>query len=383
MAYGWHRLPTSVPSDTPPHVVVIGASAGGLDPLIAIVTELPRSLQACVLVVMHTSSNGTGVLPQILARASSLPVAFAEDGDELRPGHIYVARPDYHVIVDSGTLLAVVHGPRENGFRPAIDPLFRTAARQLGPRVIGVILSGALSDGTYGLSMIKHYGGVAIVQDPEEAVVRSMPQSALKYVDVDLVLPAAKIAASIERLVEPGGERKGGWEMARAKDVEPQLQSQSTEVADMTSLFGPPSGLTCPDCGGALWEIEERRVLRYQCHVGHQYAPENLEAGQRDVIDGALWSAVRVLEEHAELKQRLADRAATGGLNVVSEGFAEGAREAREQADRIRSVLLSSNDSPAAKVTARRPPPAAASHGSRVRTSDGGSRSARRRRRRG
>ena len=304
-----------------------------------IVGQLPQSLQACVLVVMHTPSNGTGVLPQILARVSSLPVAFAENGHDLRAGHIYVAPPDRHLIVASEKL-ALVHGPRENGFRPAIDPLFRTAARQVGARGIGVILSGALSDGTYGLSVIKQYGGVAIVQDPEEAVVRSMPQSALNYVDIDLVLPAARIAESIERLAGSVDGREGGPGMPRANDVEPQLLSEKTEVADMTSLFGPPSGLTCPDCGGALWEIEEDRVRRYQCHVGHQYAPENLEAGQRDAIDSALWSAVRVLEEHAELKLRMAHRAASSGLNMVSEGFAEGARDAREQADRIRSVLL-------------------------------------------
>jgi two-component system chemotaxis response regulator CheB len=154
------------------------------------------------------------------------------------------------------------------------------------------------------------------------------------------VLPAARIAESIERLAGSVDGREGGPGMPRAKDVEPQLLSETTEVADMTSLFGPPSGLTCPDCGGALWEIEEDRVRRYQCHVGHQYAPENLEAGQRDAIDSALWSAVRVLEEHAELKLRMAHRAAAGGLSMVSEGFAEGARDAREQADRIRSVLL-------------------------------------------
>jgi two-component system chemotaxis response regulator CheB len=234
-----------------------------------------------------------------------------------------------------------VHGPRENGFRPAIDPLFRTAARELGRLVIGVVLSGALSDGTYGLSTIKQYGGVTIVQDPDDAVIPNMPQSAIESVDVDYVLPASEIAYQIERSARKIAESpEREVDMPRAKGLEPQQASEETEIQDMNELFGPPSGLTCPDCGGALWQVEEGRVVRYQCHVGHQYAPENLESAQRDEIDGALWSAVRVLEEHADLKQRMARRALAGGMSVVSEGFAEGARDAHQQAQRIRGVLF-------------------------------------------
>lgn len=322
-----------------PAVVVIGASAGGLQALTAIVERLPASLSACVLVVVHSSPNGQGVLPQILERVSALPVAFAAKGDPVEAGRIYIARPDLHLIVDDSRV-TLVHGPRENGFRPAIDPLFRTAARHFGPRVIGVILSGALSDGTYGLSMIKHYGGLAIVQDPEDAIIPSMPQSAIRSVAIDDVLPASEIGDAIVRATLGIAERQGGPEMPRAKGLEPQLPAQETQLRDMSELFGPPSGLTCPDCGGALWQVEEQRLVRYQCHVGHQYAPDNLDAAQRDIVDGALWSAVRVLEEHAELKMRMAERAAAGGLRVVSEGFAEGARDAHEQARQIRAVLF-------------------------------------------
>ena len=322
-----------------PDIVVIGASAGGLQALSTIVETLPRSLPACVLVVVHSSTNGQGVLPQILERISSLPVMFARDGDALAPGRMYVAPPDFHLVVGP-TSVATVHGPRENGFRPAIDPLFRTAARAFGPRVIGVVLSGALSDGTYGLSVVKHHGGLAIVQDPRDALIPNMPQSALSSVDVDHVLPAAEIGPMIERLTRRLAGKHGGSDMPRSEEVEPQRAAPGTEVADMNQLFGPPSGLTCPDCGGALWEVQEDRVFRYQCHVGHQYAPENLEAGQRDAIDSALWSAVRVLEEHADLKTRMARRAADGGLVAVAEGFAEGARDARQQAQRIRAVLF-------------------------------------------
>jgi len=331
-----------------PAVVVIGASAGGLEALRSIVECLSPSLPACVLVVVHSSSNGQGVLPQILQRHTVLPVSLAGQRDRLEPGRIYVARPDFHLIVGDGGAMTV-HGPRENGFRPAIDPLFRTAARELGSRVIGVILSGALSDGTYGLSMIKHHGGLAIVQDPADAAIASMPQSALRYVDVDHVLPAAEIGAAIDRLAQRIADEPGGREMPRGKTLEPQQPSTETEIGEMQDLFGQASALTCPDCGGALWQVQEDRVLRYQCHVGHQYAPENLEAAQRDEIDGALWSAVRILEEHAELKSRMAHRAAEGGLTVVSEGFSEGARDAHRQAQRIRAVLFSSGNGKDAK----------------------------------
>jgi two-component system chemotaxis response regulator CheB len=329
-------------------IVVIGASAGGLQALSTIVQQLPPSLPASVLIVVHSSTNGQGVLPRILQRVSALPVAFAENGDVLAPGRIFVARPDFHLIL-SPTGLALVHGPRENGFRPAVDPLFRTAARELGPRVIGVILSGGLSDGTYGLSTVKHHGGVAIVQDPQDAVIPNMPQSAIEYVDVDYVVPAAEIGLLITRLAAGDAATKGRSSMPRSTDLEPQLPSAETEVGDMNQTFGAPSGLTCPDCGGALWEVQEGRVLRYQCHVGHQYAPENLEAGQRDAIDSALWSAVRVLEEHADLKTRMSARTAAGGMTAVSKGFAEGARDARQQAHRIRTVLFNLGDGNGAK----------------------------------
>jgi two-component system, chemotaxis family, protein-glutamate methylesterase/glutaminase len=344
-------------------IVVIGASAGGLQALTAIVERLPAALSASVLIVVHSSSDGPGVLPQILERISLLPVGFASDGEALVQGRIYIARPDLHLIVGPHSL-ALARGPRENGFRPAIDPLFRTAAREYGARVIGIILSGALSDGTYGLSMIKRYGGIAVVQDPKDADVPNMPESAIRSVDVDHVLPAAEIGPLIERLTREPARRKRRSDMPRPKQPEPQLPSKQTDVHDMNKLFGPASALTCPDCGGALWEIQDGRLVRYQCHVGHQYAPENLEAGQREAVDGALWGAVRLLEEHSELKTRMSKRAAEGGLELVAKGFAEGAQDARGQAERIRAVLLNRETrAPSGSVEpARRRTRATASH---------------------
>ena len=339
-------------------IVVIGGSAGALEPLTTIIEHLPADLPASVLVVLHTPAGTDGVLPHILQRAGGLRVAFSKHDEPLQHGRVYVAPPDFHLIVAGGRV-QLVHGPRENGFRPAIDPLFRTAARELGSRVVGVILSGALSDGTYGLSLVKQHGGVAIVQDPAEAHIDSMPRHALSVVDVDDVLAAVDIAATLARLAEQRpkkGRTHGEKVMARSDELEPQLLSENNPVSAMEDRFGAASSLTCPDCGGALWEVQEGRVVRYQCHVGHQYAPDVLDTEQRDAADRALWSAVRVLEEHAELKTRMAKRAADNGLEVVSEGFADGARDADVQAKRIRALLFAAETATKARADAARRP---------------------------
>lgn len=325
-----------------PHhdVIVIGGSAGALQVLTEIIEGLPSSFPASVLIVIHTGIESDGILPQILERTSNVPVAFASAGQAVTRGRIYVAPPDMHLIITESRL-ALVHGPRENGFRPAVDPLFRTAAREFGPRVIGVILSGGLSDGTFGLHLIKDHGGVAIVQDPDDALIDSMPRAAMNAVEVDYVLPAKEIAPTLERLCTTSSARGASAMVRQKKELEPQLASQDTEVSEMEEHFGDPAPFTCPDCGGTLWEIKDGRAVRYQCHVGHQYAPDGLETSQREAIDRAMWSAVRALEEHAELKSRLAKRAEAGGMAAVADGFEEGARVAHRRAQEIRSVLFS------------------------------------------
>jgi two-component system chemotaxis response regulator CheB len=336
-------------------VIVIGGSAGALEPLKRIVELLPDTLAASVFIVIHTKAEGDGVLPEILRRRTRIGVAFARDHDPIEPRRIYIAPPNCHLLV-ARSEVRVVRGPRENGFRPAVDPLFRTAATTFGARVVGVVLSGALGDGAYGLSVIKHHGGVAVVQDPSDATFNSMPYRALAAVDADYVAAADDIAAIIARLCsEPANDARratgqGEKTMARSKDSEPQLPSDDSDVAAMEKRYGAASSLTCPDCGGALWEVEEGRVLRYQCHVGHQYAPDVLDTEQRDAVDGALWSAVRALEEHSELKRRMARRAESTGLSTVAEGFKESARDAHRQAQQIRTVLFSTKDSSSGAV---------------------------------
>ena len=321
-----------------PNIVVIGASAGGLDALLAMVTALPPSTQAAILVVVHTRKDANSYLAEILARRSQIAVTFAQHGDRLEPGRIYVAPPNVHMLVDAEGI-RLRQGPRENGFRPAIDPLFRTAARAFGSRVTGVILSGMLDDGTYGLKQVKQAGGTAIVQDPEEAAFPSMPQSAIRYTDVDYVLPARGIGEFIGSL--RGDERQGATMGRDTPAPEPQDPAEETEVKEMNERFGPPSGLTCPDCGGALWEVDEGRLERYRCHVGHQFTIEGLDAQQQDAVESALWSAVRVLEERAALRERMATRAEASGMAALSSNFSDSAVDSKRQAHTIRELLFS------------------------------------------
>lgn len=336
-------------------LIVIGASAGGLDGLLTIVNHLPPSLPAGVIVAVHSHSSSQ--LSVILARESALPVKAAEDGDAIAPGRILVAPPDYHVLVSRGRV-ALGRGPRENGFRPAIDPLFRTAASAYRDRVMGVILSGGLDDGTYGMKVIKDAGGVTVVQDPDEAPVPSMPLSVIEHVAVDHVVNTLAMPELIARLTVHGTSK--GTVMPRRREPDPQNPSDTTEVEEMVETFGLPSGITCPDCGGALWEIRDGNLIRYRCHVGHQYSPESLESGQREAVEGALWSAVRALEEQADLRQRMAERAERAGLKVIHDQFAEAARTSHGHASAIRELLFDRADpvpvNAAPQRAASRPP---------------------------
>jgi two-component system chemotaxis response regulator CheB len=299
-----------------------------------LVKGLEGSLPACVLIVVHSSSKGLSYLSRILKGSTPLPVSLAEDGQPLEHG-IVIAQSDRHLVVTPGRM-RVTHGPKENGFRPAIDPLFRTAAAAYGPRVIGIVLSGGLDDGTSGLAEIKARGGLAIVQDPNDASVKSMPQSAIRLVDVDHVLPSAAIAPLLQR--ESRAPVEGAVAMGRSQD-DPRVPGVETDIADLNSRLGPPSALTCPDCGGALWQVADRNLVRYQCHVGHRYSPESLVVFHDERVEGALWSAVRALEERADLRRRMASQTEAAGLAAVSESFGEQAQEATEQANRIRELL--------------------------------------------
>lgn len=320
-------------------IVVIGASAGGLTVLCELMRGLPMRFPAAVFIAVHTSADNPGVLPQILARFGPLPVAFAHDGETIERGRIYVAPPDHHLLIERDRV-RVTHGPKENGFRPAVDPLFRTAARSYGPRTIGLVLSGALNDGTHGLALIAEAGGVALAQDPQEALIPSMPLSAIQNVEVRRVLHSTEIAGVLADLVhetvdDPDDPPNDPNDPPNDPDVAlvgASLQQQAPP--------GAPSGYTCPECGGAMWEIRELdRLLRFRCHVGHGFTAESLSARQEFALEAAMWTALRALEEHSALCRRMAERAEERKLNCLASRYRRDADEGAARADVIRSAL--------------------------------------------
>jgi two-component system chemotaxis response regulator CheB len=320
-------------------VVVIGASAGGVDALQRVAAGLPRDFRAAVLVAMHLPEGGASVLSPILDRAGPLPAATAEDGRPLRAGAIVVAPPDRHLVVEDGRC-RVVRGPKVNGHRPSIDVLFESAARSRGAGVIAVVLSGALSDGALGVRAVKRHGGRAVVQ--ADAVHRGMPTSAMTTADVDAVVTAREIPRALTLLLD-GLEAS----MSTEPSERPQLAT-GPDVAERERVEGSPSSLTCPECGGALWEIGDDVTNGYVCHVGHAFSADGMLAEQASSVERALWAAVRALNERTALMQRLAARMRALGSEGSAARFDSGARESDEQAEAIKRLLERPGDAVAA-----------------------------------
>lgn len=319
-------------------IITIGASAGGVAALQHVMRSLPTDLSAPVFVVLHMSADSPGLLPAILTRAGALTAEHPVDGEIFVPGRIYVAPPDHHVLLDPAGRVRVSRGPKENRFRPAIDPLFRSAAHAFGSRVIGVVLTGALDDGTAGLWAIKRHGGATIVQDPDEAFVPSMPQSALRYVDVDHCMSIAEIGPLLARLAEEPVTITSPTE-TRAMDIESKILLGEGSEQDVRTL-GAPSPYACPECHGSLHEIREDELVRYRCHVGHAYSTDTLLSELTKKISEALWSALRAIQESAILLRQEADRAQTDGNTPLCGRYLQKVKSAHMNADAVRVVAL-------------------------------------------
>jgi two-component system chemotaxis response regulator CheB len=305
---------------------------------------LPPKLDAAVFVAIHSSPDSPGLLADIMGRVTQLPVTPARNGERIERGRIYIAPPDCHLLINKNRV-AVVRGPKENGFRPAVDPLFRTAANTFGPRVIGILLSGGLDDGSYGLAAIKAGGGVAIVQDVNEAAVPSMPLRAIQRVDVDYRLPVGKMASTIAALLnEPLGNERGRSMSERSHEPTNDQPVSEHPLTDH-ELPGKPSVFTCPECGGVLFELSDEPGLRFRCHVGHGYTAEGLAHGQEKQIEDALWSAVRALEESAALRDRVRARMGThDALQPVQTSLARQIRASKRRAETLRRLLTGRED---------------------------------------
>lgn len=330
----------------PRHMIVIGASAGGVEALMTLVRHLAKDIDAALFVTLHFPPGSTSSLARILSRVGLLPATHAVDNEEIATGHIYIAPPDHHLLIFRDRL-RLYRGPRENGHRPAVDPMFRSAALAYGPRVIGVVLSGSLDDGTSGLLAIKRRGGVTIAQDPEEAMFPSMPQSAIDHVAIDHVVRLDRMADLLHALATrpPATEES----VAPHDDAQEETEYSEVDLARIEQAADHPGVLApfgCPDCGGTLWELREGDLVRFRCRVGHAWTSEALLASQSETLDAALWTALRALEENSALSQQLSDRARRRGQPRLAERFADTAELARRRAQVIRSVLLDASRLP-------------------------------------
>ncbi|SFW86983.1 chemotaxis protein CheB [Amycolatopsis australiensis] len=321
-------------------VVVVGASAGGVEALRQVVRSLSADLPAAVLVVMHLAPGAPTALPQILGRAGPLRAVAAAHAAPLTAGVIHVAPPDHHLLLDDGALM-LSHGPTENGHRPAINATFRSAAVAAGPRVIGVILSGALHDGAAGLGAIVERGGLAMVQDPSDALYPGMPESALARVTTDHVYPADVLGKVLDRLVRTPADAGPAEPPAPTLLLEDRIARDGVRRGAVAEeLAAAASGYSCPDCQGALLEVGDRPG-QFRCRIGHAWSAEAL-LGARDIeLERALWTALRSLDEKAALAQRMERDAAGRGHAGLTGRYGSTARECATAAERLRRFLLS------------------------------------------
>jgi two-component system chemotaxis response regulator CheB len=317
-------------------ILAIGASAGGVQALCDVIEHLPPNLPAAIFVVLHITPHGHSLLPAILQRSGCMPASHPEEGEAILPGRIYVAPPDRHLAIRKGRI-HLSRNASENGHRPAIDVLFRTAARSFGARVLGVVLTGNLDDGTAGLAAIKECGGLAVVQDPADADYPGMPESAIANVEVDYILPLADIGTELDRLVREPRSVAG----ADCAEVEEEPDDMGTSKEDQAGSATPgiPSALTCPECGGALFEKPTEPLLHFRCRTGHAYSPESLLAELSDSVESALWAALRSLEENVALSLRLEKRSLEFGNKLAGERYHRRSADAEKHAKVLRTIL--------------------------------------------
>lgn len=328
-------------------IIVIGGSSGATAPLKTILGALPPDLPAAVLIVLHIPARSIGILATVASAAGPLPVHQAANDMRIEPGNVYLAVPDHHLIVTDGRI-RLGRGPRENMARPAIDPLFRSAAAAYGPRVIGVVLSGLLNDGASGLEAVKRCGGIAIVQDPTDAIADEMPRSALEAVTADLSVPSDRIGDVLSDLArEAAGPR-----VPIPPDIRLEVDIAAGERvnSEVVQKFADPAALTCPSCGGVLSSIKGSGPLRFRCQVGHTMTAEVLAKEQESAVDEALRVALRVIEERAELVARMAQDGRRSGRRAVAELYDERALEYRQYAETLRRAVLQSMEPLGSKV---------------------------------
>ena len=329
------------------NVIVIGTSAGGLEALDQLIGQLPTDLAASIVIVQHMAPGNSGEpLLRRLGRHQAFRPKLAEDGERLKTSHIYIAPPDNHLLIKKGKML-VTKGAAENRHRPGIDPLFRSAAVSHGARLIGVVLTGMMNDGTAGLIAIKRCGGVTVVQDPKDAAYSGMPLSALGNANVDYCVSIAEMGPLLTTLVS---QRQGKTKRV-PEDVRTEAAIAERVLSDVSQVntLGVQVPYNCPGCGGVLWEIHGRGDKRYRCHTGHSYTGMALLTSQSEKIEEMLWISLRMFEERKNLLTSMVKDSATAALRSKNR---RQAKETQGYIDRIRAMLLDpKSESPADTMT--------------------------------
>lgn len=317
-------------------IIVVGSSAGGIEALKTLVKGLPKDLPAAMFVVQHVAEESPGALASILARYGTLPASMVEETQPFERGHIYVAPPNRHMILTRQGV-RVVFGPRENRSRPAIDPLFRTAAVNYAGRVIGVVLTGLLGDGASGLRAVAQCGGCALVQAPDDAQYAQMPINALARVPNATQVAIAELAPLLDRLARE--EAPPASPIPDSLRIEAELTERAMSDDDWNQVPGKPTRYTCPECSGALQEINESGDRRYRCRVGHAYSQEDLLTEKAHALEDSLWIALQTLEERCEMLEMMARADRERGWSTSAEGLDRRAAEASHHAERLRTAL--------------------------------------------
>lgn len=312
---------------------------GGLSAFNRIIKHLPEQLNAAFFIVWHVSPYSTSILPEILNRAGKLKAKHPADGESIEMGKIYVAPPDHHLLLELGRI-RLTKGPKENRFRPAIDPLFRSAAYAYGSRVVGVVLSGALDDGTAGLWAIKDRGGIAVVQDPAEAEQSSMPASALANVQVDHCVPVSEIPPLLITLTQQEVGEESRAPMSKDLEIETKIALEG-DAADLdVRQLGEISEFTCPDCHGSLIQLTNGNLQRFRCHTGHSFGSASLLAELTDSVEESVWTAIRAVEERIRLLKHLAQHASDLEQTEAISTLERELQENERRADLLRQAAM-------------------------------------------
>ncbi|CAN5227081.1 chemotaxis protein CheB [soil metagenome] len=328
----------------PKFIIVVGTSAGGMNALIELVSKLTENIDAAFFIVMHLSrASISDFLVHRLQPHTSLKCEVASEDTAIKKGHIYVAAPNQHMLVKKNKII-LGRGPEENRWRPSIDVLFRSAAAAYSTRVIGIVLTGSLDDGTTGMSAIKRSGGTCIVQDPNEAEYPDMPLSVLNNMEVDYCVTLHQMGDTIFEITQTNPQ-----EIAAPQDVIIESDIAERVVVDYENVkqLGVKSIYACPDCGGGLWDISKKngKPDRYRCHIGHSYSEKDLVVKQGEILESTLWTALRIMEERRNLLKKMEDDNNKKGLSKMAASYQEKGADIQFHVDKMKEVLYATQNS--------------------------------------